>query len=143
MRPMAVTWVCAYYDIYLKTGPNHKKRGLDCRAREALFAIITTTILETSVFETPPYQKRVNFDHCNIASKHKEQTHTHTNLERRNDEPHPMSMLLRLNYSQSANQMLVLFWTPLRKFITNSLIEFTHFFNSVPRVYCHRSHIAT
>ena len=32
MRSMAVTQVCADYNSYLKIGPNHKKRGLDCRA---------------------------------------------------------------------------------------------------------------
>lgn len=50
LRPMAitqvttVTQVCADYDSYLKIGPNHKKRGKDCRARWALFALIMTTI---------------------------------------------------------------------------------------------------
>jgi hypothetical protein len=58
---------------------------------------------------------------------------THTNPKRRNDEPRPTSMLLRLHYSQSANQMLLLFWTPFKKFITIIFIEFTHFFNSVTR----------
>ena len=55
MRPMAVSWVCADSDSHLKIGPNHKKRGSDCRARQAPFALITTTIYETLVLETPPY----------------------------------------------------------------------------------------
>ena len=43
MRPMAVnrvtilTRVCADYDSYLKIGPNQKKRGSNCRARQVLF----------------------------------------------------------------------------------------------------------
>ena len=68
--------VCVDYDSYVKIGPNQKKRGLDCQAHQALFALRTTTIFKTSVFETPPYYKRENFDHCNIASKHKSK-HTH------------------------------------------------------------------
>jgi hypothetical protein len=58
---MAVTWVttvtrlCADYDSYLKIGPNQKKRGLDCQARQALVALGTTTIFEILVFETPSY----------------------------------------------------------------------------------------
>ena len=50
MRPMAVaqvttvTWVCKDYDSYLKIGPNRKKKGLDCWARQALFALKTTMI---------------------------------------------------------------------------------------------------
>jgi hypothetical protein len=61
MRPMAVThvitvtWVYADYNSYLKLGTNQKKRGLDCRARQALFALIMTIIIEISVVETPPY----------------------------------------------------------------------------------------
>ena len=130
VRPMAVTWVttvnqmCVDYDSYLKIGPNQKIRGLDCRACQALFALRTTIIFQTSVSETLPYSKRANFDHCDIASKH---THTHTSPKRHNNEPGPTSMLLRLHYLQSANQMLVLFWAPSNKYITIILIEFTHF----------------
>jgi hypothetical protein len=47
--------VCADYDSYLKIGPNRKKKGLDCRACQALFALKTIIISETLVFETPPY----------------------------------------------------------------------------------------
>ena len=36
--------VCANCDSYLKIGPNQKKMGLDCRARQALFVLKTTTI---------------------------------------------------------------------------------------------------
>jgi hypothetical protein len=55
------------------------------------------------------------------------------NPKRRNDEPRPTSMLLRLRYSQSANPMLVLFWAPSMKFITIILKAFAHFLNSVAR----------
>jgi hypothetical protein len=116
LRPLAVTRMCADYDSYLKIGPNQKKRGSKCWARQALFALKATTIFETSIFETPPCWKRTNFDDCNIASKHKSK-HTHTNPKRRNDEPCPTSMLLRLHYLQSANQMLVLFWAPSKKLL--------------------------
>jgi hypothetical protein len=44
VRPMAITRVCTDYNRYLKIGPNHKKRVLDCRARQALFALKTTII---------------------------------------------------------------------------------------------------
>ena len=127
-----VTRVCEDYDSYLKIGPSHKKRGLDCWARQALFALITSTISKTSDFETPPYYKRANFEHCNIASKHKSK-HTHTNPKRHNDELHLTSMLLRLHYLQSANRILILFWAPFMKFITIILKEFTHFFSSITR----------
>jgi hypothetical protein len=81
VRPMAITRVCADYNRYLKIGPNHKKRVLDCRARQALFA--TTTIICQNnnnfrgfSFWDPPYLKRANFECYNIASKH-ENKHTH------------------------------------------------------------------
>ena len=45
-----VTRVCVDYDSYLKIGPNEKKRGSDCHAHRALFALGTTTIFETLVF---------------------------------------------------------------------------------------------
>jgi hypothetical protein len=54
-RATTVTQVCVDYINYLKIGPNRKKRGSDCRARQALFALRTTPIFEASVFETPPY----------------------------------------------------------------------------------------
>jgi hypothetical protein len=40
------------YDSYLKIGPNQKKMGLDFQACQALFALRTTTIFKTLVFET-------------------------------------------------------------------------------------------
>ena len=48
-RVTTVTWVCMEYNSYFKIGPNHKKRGLDCQARQVLFALRTITIFETSV----------------------------------------------------------------------------------------------
>ena len=48
-RITTVTWVYVDYDSYLKIGPNQKKRGSDCRAHQALFALRTTTIFETLV----------------------------------------------------------------------------------------------
>ena len=56
---------------------------------------------------------------------------THTSPKRCNDEPHPMSMLLRLHYLQSANPMLVLIWAPSMKFITIYLKAFKHILISV------------
>jgi hypothetical protein len=44
LRPMAVTQACAGCDSYLKIGPNRKKRGSNCRARQALFTLKMTTI---------------------------------------------------------------------------------------------------
>ena len=55
VRPMAVTRVCVDCDSYLKIGPHRKKKGSNCQARQALFALRMTTIFETWVFETPPY----------------------------------------------------------------------------------------
>ena len=52
------------------------KAGSDCWARQALLALKTTTIFETLVLETPPHWKTENFDHCDIANKHKSK-HTH------------------------------------------------------------------
>ena len=46
---ITVTQVCADHNSYLKIGPNRKKMYLGCRARQALFAIITTTIFETPI----------------------------------------------------------------------------------------------
>jgi hypothetical protein len=87
---------------------------------------------------------------------------TQTNPKRHNDELHPTSMLLRLHYSQSENQMLVLFWAPSMKFITtivtvrvhilqsfsnppsrNQLVNCIHTLHKFGNPgYCHRSHIS-
>ena len=133
MRPMVVIQVCADHNSYLKFGPNQKKRGLDCQARQVLFVLGTTIIFNTLVFGTPLNQKRANFEHCDIANKHKSK-HTHTQTPKDTMmNPVPRPCCIRLHYLQSANQMLVLFWAPSGKFNTIISIEFTHFFDSITR----------
>ena len=115
-RVTTVTWVCTDYDSDLKIGPNEKKMGLDCWARQALFDLRMTTIYETLDFETPPYWNKANFGDCNIASKHKtKHTRTQTPKDAMMNPVHVH--VIELHYSHNANEMLVLFWTPSTTFL--------------------------
>ena len=122
MRPMAVTRVCADHKSHLKISPNHKKKGLKLSGLSSSVRPQIDNDFWDLGFWDAALLEEGDLDHCDIAAKHK-----HTTPQKRNDEPRPTSMLLRLHYSPSANQMLVLFWTPSKKIITIMLIAITHF----------------
>ena len=113
---MAVTQVCAKCNSYLKMVQIIRKRvyivgliKLYSRSERKQFSRLRfLRLLHT--------RKGRTLTIATLLSNTR--TNTHTNPKRRNDEPRPTSMLLKLHYSQSANQMLVLFWEPSKKFIT-------------------------
>ena len=131
MRLMAVTRVYVDCDSYLKIGSNHKRKGSNCWAHQALFALRMTTIWRLRFLRLRHTRRGQTLTIATLLANTR--ANTHTNTKRRNDVPHPKSMLLRLYYLQNANPMLVLFWAPSRKFVTIILKAITHFLNSVAR----------
>ena len=126
-------------NTYIKISPNKKKKNSNCWALQVLFTLSSATIFETTVFDTPLFWKRANFDYCNIASKH-ESKHTHKSQKMQWWTPSHVHVAVHVQVPRPfciLHKMQTKCWSyfghPPWKVITIILMAFTHFSNLVTR----------